>query len=362
MKSLIDVLKENKIEVRPSSGGRSVAHCPFHRGDDTPSFTIYPETGTYYCFGCGEWGDSIKFLVDYKDISYIEARDYIGAPVTQQPKKRGVIKTKYMSDTWKLIYKVANDYHTFLLDSRFGAIDYLYSRGLTLDTIKEFMLGYTDGFVLKNYSIYEYQLGVDAGIFDKDGNEIMSHRITIPNLIPATLMADFLVGRTVINNSIKYLGTRLPKPILGLWSVAKSPVIMIVEGQFDWLTLRKWGYPAIALGGTRITNHNLGTLKERYNIIVPDYDPDGQGQAAAAALKEKLGNRAYILDYSSLRNGNEKLDISVLATRPEAMVEFGKLVKEQMPWIGNLSDRTIQTFFRGLMNTTSFQSTWKPQV
>jgi len=175
-------------------------------------------------------------------------------------------------------------------------------------------------------------------------------------------MADFMVGRTVVNNNTKYLGLRLPKPILGMGLVSASPVLLIVEGQFDWLTLRQWGYPAVVAGGSRISRVNLISLKEKYCIIVPDYDPDGQGQNAAQALHEQLGSRSYILDYSSLRQGVEKLDISTLGEREGAEVQFGKLIKEQMPWIGNLSDRTIQTFFPSLVNSTHFQSTWKPQV
>jgi DNA primase len=362
MKTLLEVLAENKIETKPSSGGRSVGHCPFHEGDHTPSLTIYP-TETFYCFGCGAWGDSIKFLMDYKGMSFVEARDYVGAPVTQQPKRKGVIKVKFMSDTWKLVYEVAEEYHAFLLNNP-GAMQYLQGRGLSVKTIKQFMLGYTDGFVLRpsSKSMHWNQLAQEVGILDSDSNETMSHRITIPNLLSASLMADFMVGRTVVNNRVKYLGIRVPKPVMGMSQVIQSPVLLIVEGQFDWLTLRQWGYPAVVAGGSQISRPNLVSLKEKYCIIIPDYDPNGQGQKSAETTRERLGSRAFILDYSSLREGNEKLDVSTLGERPGAEVEFAKILKEQMPWIGNLSDRTIQTYFQGLITTTSFQSTWKPQV
>lgn len=360
MKSLLDVLAENNVITKPSYSGRSVGHCPFHTGDHTPSFTIYPGD-TYYCFGCGAWGNPVKFLVDYKGMTEQEAADYTGSWYFRE-KSSGVIKIKNVSETWRFLWQVADTYHTNLMSNR-GALEYLLRRGLNISTIKNNKIGYTDGFVLNINTVHDAMLGAEIGLIDKDGVESMSHRITIPNLLSATLMADFMVGRTVVNNKTKYLGLRMPKPIIGLSQVQASPIVFLVEGQFDWLTLRQWGYPAITAGGTNISRANISSIKDKTVVIIPDYDPNGVGLSAANTLKNKIGNdKTYILDYSPLREGDEKLDISKLGERDGSEKLFAEIVKEQLPWLGNLSNQTMQTFFQGLVRSTHFQSTWKPQV
>ena len=312
-------------------------------------------------FGCGAWGDPIKFLVDYKDMTPQEAYDYTGGWYIKE-KATGVIKVKNVSETWQFLWEVSNRYHDFLVTNR-GAMEYLYRRGLTKETIYKYNIGYTDGFVLNINNAHDAALGTEVGLINKDGVESMSHRITIPNQLSGTLMVDFMVGRTVVNDKIKYLGLRMPKPIIGLSEIQASPVIFIVEGQFDWLTLKQWGYPAVTTGGTNISRANIAFIKDKDIVIIPDYDPSGIGLAAANTLKNKIDNgKTYILDYSAFRVGNEKLDISKLGEREGSEKQFAEILKEQLPWLGNLSNQTMQTFFQGLVRLTHFQSTWKPQV
>lgn len=360
MKSLLDILAENKIELKSSSGGRSVGHCPFHEGDHTPSFTVYP-TETYYCFGCGAWGDAIKFLIEFKGMSYDEARAYAGDKV-DHTRRSGIIKVKHVFETWKLLWGVSEAYHKFLLKNP-GALNYLHRRGLTIDTIKNFMVGYTDGYVLNLQSVQDVALATQVGLINDAGQEIMSHRITFPNILSGSLMVDFMTGRTVVNSPKKYMHLKGSKPIMGLTQVQGSPVLFLVEGQFDWLTLRQWGYPAVVSGGTYISRANINAIKDKTIVIVPDYDTNDVGIKAAEATRDKLDNgKTYILDYSSLRKDGGKLDISTLAERVGAEKEFAEIIKEQLPWLGNLSSRTIESYFPNLVNMTHFQSTWKPQV
>jgi DNA primase len=360
MKTLLDILAENNIEVKSSYSGRSVGHCPFHEGDHTPSFTIYPGD-SYYCFGCGVWGDPIKFLVDYKGMTPQEAADYTGSWYFKE-KASGVIKVKNVSETWRFLWMVAEKYHLNLMHNQ-GALEYLLRRGLSLDTVKDYKIGYTDGFVLNIVTAHDAMLGAEVGLINKDGVESMSHRITIPNILSTRLMVDFMVGRTVINDKVKYLGLRMPKPIIGLSQVQASPVIFLVEGQFDWLTLKQWGYPAVTAGGTNISKANIKSIVDKYVVIIPDYDLNSVGINAANALKEKINNgKTHILNYSSLMIGEEKLDISKLGEREYAEKQFAEIVKEQLPWLGTLSKQAIETFFPNLTTMTHFQSTWKPQV
>lgn len=320
-KTLEEILIENDITLQPS-GARWVAKCPFHEGDRSPSFTVYPG-GTYFCFGCRAWGDAVKFLVDYKKMPPDEALDYVGIDY-KTPKRKEVIKIKDTSKVWPFLYECAKKYHEALLENQ-GALEYLKSRGLSLDTVNRYMLGYTDGSTLNLEQIFDVSMAIEYGLMTPGGYESLNHRITIPN-IPKEGLCDYIIGRTVTNDKIRYLGIKTPKPIFGLADAWASPILFIVEGQFDWLLLREWGYPSVVSGGTHVTNTNINILKQKNVVIVPDNDVPGLD--AAVAMKMRLGSNSIILDYQDLG----VKDVSEASSLAEGRQEFARLVKEQLPW------------------------------
>lgn len=333
-KTLVEILTEEGIELQ-QSGDRYKAYCPFHK-DDTPSFTIYPN-GTYYCFGvgCEVWGDVVKFLVEYKKISAKEALDRVGADYKQpRAEKSKVIKVKSTSQTWAFLDAVTAQYHQFLL-SLPGAINYLLGRGLKMETIRRYRIGYTDGSVLNLVYAWERSLADEVGLMNRKGYETLAHRIVIPNTLEKG-QVDYLMGRTIINDSIKYLGLRMPKPLMGFYEIRKSPIIFVVEGQFDWLTLRQWGYPAICLSGSNPKAFELVALTDKELVYVPDLD-DGPGLKAAKSFKDRFGDKVTILDYGDLRTDNNKWDISRLAEDPDGEEMFKQIVLEKLGWISLLS-------------------------
>lgn len=346
-RNLLQILEENDIKVIPK-GERWVASCPFHAGDRNPSFTIYPDL-SYYCFGCKAWGDAVKFLVDYKGESEEAARAYAGIEqVRRKPVKR-VIKVQNVMQIYPYLYDVAEQYHKFLLSNP-GAYHYLESRGLTEETIKTYKIGFTDGGLIDPQTAYDYGLARDSGIIseDKEHNywETLSQRITIPNIFQNNL-CDYIVGRTVTKSNVKYLGLRIPKPLFGLVDCApSSPVLFLVEGQFDWLILRQWGYPAVCSGGTNIPTYNLIPLKSRHIVIVPDNDD--AGMKAARSLHDRLPN-SQILDYSKWG----AKDIGELALMPDGRYKFESEVRNQGSWLLSLSPKTLERWFP-LLNSNQF--------
>jgi DNA primase len=331
-KGLLEVLAENNISLQKRSGGRWVAHCPFHEGDRSPSFTVYPNM-TYFCFGCRAWGDAVKFLVDYKNMPVYMAMEYVGEEFRKRFDKK-TIKIGNSTAAWSLLYQAAEEYHKFLRQTP-GAVSYLHYRGLTDKTINKYRIGFSDGAVLTLSSVEDYKIATDVGLINEDGYEMLSHRITIPNIIQSMKACDFIIGRTVTKEKMKYLGLRIPKPIYGLMDVADSPIVFIAEGQFDWLMLRQWGYPSIVIGGTHIQSYNLVALRSKKVVIVPDND--AVGLKAAIDITNKLTN-SMILDYKSL----DVKDIAELGTRENGMEMFDEIVKEQVSWISGMSP-TIQT-------------------
>jgi DNA primase len=342
-KSLEEVLIEYEIPLEDSSGGRKVTKCMFHAGDHEASFTIYPN-GTYFCFGCDVWGDAVTFLVEYKGMTFDEAVAHVGADYKlRTADKPQVIKVKNTLDTYKFLYDVCEQYHQFLMGMP-GALQYLEKRGLTMETIQKYKLGYTDGRVLHLDWAWDQQLALEIGLINKNGFELLSHRITIPNLTEEGF-ADFVIGRTVTNDKIKYLGARISKPIHGFYEVRHSPILFLAEGQFDWLTLRQWGYPAAVVGGTHLTRSNLTLIRDKKIIIVPDLDESNVGMNAAKRLQEQLGESCYILDYSELKVPGEKLDVSRLAETKGGQKLFQQIVIEAYPWINLLSNRILERWF-----------------
>jgi DNA primase len=319
-KTLLEVLSGENIQTFESSEGRSVAHCPFHKGDREPSFTIYPND-TYWCFGCRVWGNPVKFLVDYKGLSSKEAMEIVGVDYEFPKSEKRAIKVKNIFKTGKFLYEVAVIYHNYLMSQR-GPQKYLEDRGLTQETIKKYLLGYTDGAVLQCDSAYEYELANEVGLLSKSGAEALSHRIVIPNVIDNAYV-DFMTGRTVINDRIKYLGLRMPKPLCGFYESRNSPILFLVEGNFDYLILRQWGYPAIVMSGAHISKPNYTLLQGRTIVVVPDNDDTGM--KAAREVKKTMPT-SIVLDYSKLG----AKDIGELAVKPNAEQSFGEIVREAL--------------------------------
>ena len=133
----------------------------------------------------------------------------------------------------------------------------------------------------------------EVGLINKAGYDALSHRIIIPNIIENEY-CDFMIGRTVVNDNAKYLGLRMPKPIMGFHQYRHSPILFMIEGQFDWLLLKQWGYPAVVMSGSHITKHNVNLLKGKLIVYIPDNDE--VGKKAAEEMIEKFGQNVIILD------------------------------------------------------------------
>ena len=157
---LQELLSRNPIEdvasayVRTKRRGRTlVGLCPFH-GEKTPSFTVYPETNSFYCFGCSAGGDVITFVKRIENLSYIDAVRYLadrsGMKMPEDNADDGTSKLRVR--ILEANRDAARFYHRMLYSPRGReGLDYYRRRGYTDKTIKRFGLGYApDGFELLN--------------------------------------------------------------------------------------------------------------------------------------------------------------------------------------------------------------------
>lgn len=312
-------------------GERFVGCCPFHE-EEHPSLVVYPVTKSFFCFGCRAAGDVIDFLRRKEGIGFREALDMLGerpAPSPDAPKRdAGAATTPQATPPLtvddRLILSAACDlYHEALLQNE-RALKYLERRGLALPVIQRCRLGYSDGQVLKPFlqrHRFSMRRATEMGLLRKDGSEALARRVVVPELRGGRCA--WMVGRSLDERRLKYLGLSLPKPILGYESLRGHRRIFVTEGAFDYLAGVSWGIPICALLGTHVRAGRLRFL-ERVQEVVLVFDNDDEGQRAAHDLSASLGQRAHVVE---LPDGVK--DLGELGARPDGRDTFFALLADR---------------------------------
>jgi DNA primase len=212
-------------------------------------------------------------------------------------------------------------YHNRLLTER-AALAYVAERGLEQATIERCRVGYAGGDELAGYLRWRglpARAAVRAGLLGRDGRELLAGRVVVPELRGGQPI--WLVGRAIDArpDTPKYLGLPGVKPLLGWEMAAGSPTAVVVEGVFDWLTLVQWGFPAVALVGTRVRTAVLRALGGRFRRLHLALDADDAGRAGAEAIARVLGPMA-----SPMLLPPGVKDVAELALRPGGRVLFAR--------------------------------------
>lgn len=305
-------------------GRRLVGHCPFH-DDEHPSLIVYPETESFYCFGCRTGGDVITFVRRIAGLSFLDAVARLSGDgpehVRPQASHAGKTGDQRSLDDRIVLTAACGLYHDTLLHHP-AALAYLAGRGVRMDVVRRCRLGYCDGTALRPY-LERRRLGVrratDLGLLWPRGGETLAGRIVVPELGGGQCL--WMLGRAIDDrHQPRYWGLPGPKPILGYERVQGRPWVVVTEGAFDYLTAAGWGVPVCALLGTHVRAERLAFLARAQRVdIVLDSDPPGR--QAAAALAARLGERARVV---RLPDGVK--DLSELGRRPEGRAYFFRLV------------------------------------
>lgn len=327
----IDAIKQrNPIEhvvaqhgiVLHDSGAHLVGLCPFHE-DEHPSLCVYPETRSFYCFGCNAGGDVIDFVRRADNLSFRDALECLSngqAPVPSSPPRA---ETLSMDDRMILTAATAI-YHETLLRTP-TALRYLEARGVGMSVVRRCRIGYSDGRPLRPY-LQRHRLSLrratEMGLLWAKGSrgETMAGRIVVPELRGGQCI--WMLGRALDDErQPKYRGLSLPKPILGYERVRGRHRVFVTEGTFDYLTGVAWGLPMCALLGTQVRAERLSFLQRARRVLIV-FDNDVPGREAAANLARSLGARARVI---TLPEGIK--DLSDLAAAPHGRATFFQLVK-----------------------------------
>ncbi len=299
-------------------GGRLWGLCPFH-GEKTPSFSVTPDKGLFYCFGCQKGGNLFTFVMEMEKMTFMEAAKHLadkaGVSLVVGEDNREELKR----DTLKELHdRVAGSLH-FILRERPEAEEarrYLRGRGLTEETLAAFKIGYAPAdrfwlhaFLTKHNYSPEFLAG--SGLFTAKNPRaaLLSNRIIFPIADQHGRVIAF-GGRTLDETGPKYINSpeteifRKGENLFGLDKalpvIRESGQFIVVEGYTDVLALHQAGVRnVVAPLGTAFTEQQARRLRRYTERGILLFDSDSAGVAATAKailLCERVGLAAEVVE------------------------------------------------------------------
>lgn len=276
--------------------------CPFHN-EKSPSFSVSPQKQMYYCFGCGEGGNVITFVMKYENYTFVEALKFLADRVgitlpEQEDNGEGRRKNELRLQLLAVQQDAAKYYHYLLKHDREQlGYRYLKKRELTEETILRFGLGFSGkgsgelyrylkqkGYqdaVLKESGLFTFD---EKGVKDKFWNRVMFPIMDVNNRVIG------FGGRVLGDAKPKYLNspeTKLFDKSRNLYGLnyarsARKKYMILCEGYMDVIALHQAGFTnAVAALGTSFTSGHASLLKRYTNEVLCTFDSDAAGVKAA---------------------------------------------------------------------------------
>ena len=279
-------------------GATLVGLCPFHN-EKTPSFTVYPATQSFYCFGCGAGGDAITFVKKIENLDYLDAVKTLAQRAGLQMPQEGFDDSlsKRRRRILEMNREAARFYHSVLLSPE-GKVgyDYYIGRALSAATINHFGLGFAPNqwdALLKHMRAKGYQPAelVDAGLarkgqkgyYDNFRNRVMTPIIDVRGNVIA------FGGRVLDDGKPKYINTGdtlVYKKTNELFALnfakdSKEDALILCEGYMDVIAMHQAGFTnAVAGCGTALTTEQVRLISRYAKEVILTYDADEAGQKA----------------------------------------------------------------------------------
>lgn len=342
-------------------GGRYWACCPFHH-EKTPSFTINPERGSYYCFGCQKGGSVFNFLMELEGLTFPEAARHLaekaGIELDAQTPEQDEAQ-RLARATKDLLGRVAGSFHYLLTERAEGqeARLYLEGRGVSLETMEEYTLGYapSDGAWLFQFLTKKgYTEGFlsSTGLFSRKNTSyaVYRHRVVFPIRDKAGETVGF-GARTLDGSEPKYLNSpesdvfHKRELLYGLDKaypeIRRQKSFILVEGYLDVLALHQAGMlTAVAPLGTAFGLEQAKNLARVASQALICFDGDSAGLEAAvkaAGVCEEVGLdcRAVLLP-----EGKDPADI--------ALQEGGEFIRRLLDEAPHILNFLIEYAVKGI--------------
>ena len=314
------------------SGANMFGLCPFH-GEKTASFSVAPDKGIYYCFGCHKGGGVINFMMELEGLSYPDAVRSLAKRVGMEVPEDEQYQSRYRAQErlWALHKEAARFFHSQLYAPvGQAALNYALGRGMSKGNLTAFGVGYapdswdamTKAMLAKGYTKQEL---IDSGLVtvsQKNGNifDRFRDRLMFPVIdVRGNVIA--FSGRTLKKGDdvAKYLNS--PETIifnkrknlfgLNLAKKTKENSMILVEGNVDVAALHQYGFDnAIASLGTSLTEEQAALITRYAEQVILLYDSDKAGQNATARaipILEKAGLRVKVLHVQDAKDPDEFL-------------------------------------------------------
>jgi len=314
------------------SGGNLFGLCPFH-GEKTASFSVAPDKGIYYCFGCHKGGGVINFQMEVEGLSYPDAVRALAKRVGMTVPEDEQYQSRYRQQErlWALHKEAARFFHSQLY-APVGktALEYALGRGMSKSILTTFGVGYApdswDSMVkamrAKGYTDQELTDSGLVTVSQKNGNlfDRFRDRLMFPIIdVRGNVIA--FGGRTIKNDkdTAKYLNSpetmifNKRKNLFGLNLAKKSKenALILVEGNIDVVALHQYGFDnAVASLGTSLTEEQATLITRYAEQVILIYDGDSAGQNAtkrAIPILEKAGLQVRVLQIRDAKDPDEFL-------------------------------------------------------
>lgn len=334
---LDDLVERNPIEDVVSQyvsmtrrGSNLFGLCPFH-GEKTASFSVAPDKGIFYCFGCHKGGGVINFVMEIENLSYPDAVRFLAKRAGMEVPEDEQYHSRYRQQErlWALSAEAARFFHAQLYQPAGAqALAYARGRGLTQKILTNFGMGYApdrwtallEAMEAKGYTQQEL---LDAGlalrhaekgtVYDRFRNRLMFPIIDVRGHVIG------FGGRVMDNSTPKYLNSpdtlifnkRKNLFAMNLAKRSKAGRIILVEGYMDAIALHQYGFDsAVASLGTALTQDQVALLARYTDQVVLIYDGDEAGQNAtrrALPMLERSGLQIRVLAIQGAKDPDEYL-------------------------------------------------------
>lgn len=295
--SLLDYLRQQNWVARPAGhGSEFVGLCPLHR-DTRPSFYVNARKNLFYCHGCGQGGDLLRFIQLSRQLSFRQSLAYLQQHEAASADPAAVLEQ-------------AAAFYQQQLDRYPEALHYLKQRGLhDLALIKELRIGYAPGGSLRRHLTaqgYSCDLLQRLGLLDSQGHDAFYRRVVFPCCQGGRVIN--LYGRSI---AAAFAHRFLPGSKGGLYGweqVQQCPEVILVEGLFDYAVLWQAGIRHVTCSlGTHLNTYQFQQLCDRPRTIYLTFDVDanGSGQQASQQLAHRLRARGISTRRVLLTDGHD---------------------------------------------------------
>lgn len=354
LKEQVDVVNviSSYIELKRAGNGNFVALCPFHN-EKTPSFSVSPSRNIWHCFGCGEGGDSIGFVMKYENLSYPDALERV-AEMMNFPLEYEKSNTP---KNFHILEDITKFYQSLLFENP-QMLEYIANRGITRQSIEQFRLGFSgNSFQTINFlnaNNYDKTQANEFGLIGRDKTRewaFFIERLMFPIHSTSGKVVGF-GGRSINpNDPAKYKNSPQSRifnksRLLYGYHFAKERVykerkIIVCEGYIDVIMLHQAGFKnAVATLGTALNAQHIPLLKKGEPEVIVSYDGDNAGINAAFRA-------AQILSSASMSGGvvifNDGLDPADMVTQGK-LEELNALFSAPKPFIEFVIEHIVARF------------------